>query len=297
MDPTVAAADEPGTPDSDPADSPRASSARTRYAGIAVLVVALVAVGFWLTRPANVTEVTPTSTGVSTPLQATAPASSQPSVGAGSGTAAPPTGAVSPSSGTRPSSGPTLPAAVAELDTAYGRPEVSSAKGTGDGSLPIPAGTRAGLLALTSTGSGAVTVSLVRPGKPAEVLLTSGGNRTETTGFGLITAAPDGSTLAVTATGSLTWTMSLSPLSSAPALSDTQDGSGNQAFLVEGPVALTIRHSAPGSIAVMLTTAAGSDGLFSDSGPVDQTVRIDAGVGVLTIYSADSWTVVQKRIQ
>ena len=79
--------------------------------------------------------------------------------------------------------------------------------------------------------------------------------------------------------------------------SDTQDGSGNQAFLVEGPVALTIRHSAPGSIAVMLTTAAGSDGLFSDSGPVDQTVRIDAGVGVLTIYSADSWTVVQKRIQ
>lgn len=159
--------------------------------------------------------------------------------------------------------------------------------------MDIPAGLRAGIVVLKRDGAGgSVSLSVDRDG-PLEPLLTVDGTYLGAVAFGLSQPTPDGSAIEVRGSGD--WTVTVGPLSSGPAISDTQEGDGSRAYLVEGPASLAFEHQGIGSVTVLWTTAGGTEALLADSGDLTQTVAIGAEPGVLSVQSSGAWSVIVMR--
>ena len=169
-----------------------------------------------------------------------------------------------------------------------------SQSGTGDTLITLPEGASGGIVTATHNGQRnfAIAVLDASNGSTGELLVNTIGTYSGTTAWG-VNALSEGARLQVTADGD--WTITLSPMGSAPVV--TESGTGDGVFLYDGDAAaLTATHDGSRNFVIIEETSdAFSIGLLvNEIGTYSGTVPLSAGPSVLTVTADGNWTLAIK---
>ncbi|MGI9822210.1 TM2 domain-containing protein [Agromyces sp. Marseille-Q5079] len=160
--------------------------------------------------------------------------------------------------------------------------------GAGDALITLP-GT-SGIVTATHDGSANFVVNVLDAtnGSTGELLVNTIGAYTGTTAYGF-SSFSEPATLQITADGN--WTITIAPVSAAPALASS--GSGDGVFLYDGgAAALTATHSGEANF-VITEEAPDSLGLgllVNEIGNYSGTVPLSAGPSAIAVQADGSWT-------
>lgn len=176
----------------------------------------------------------------------------------------------------------------------YGTFAPITKSGTGDDVITLPAGIKAGLVTAKYTGTGNFSMSVLDASNQStgELLVDTIGSYSGVTGWGFSTLGKD-TTIQVSADAA--WSVTLTPVSSAPKL--TTSGAGDGVFLYSGGSGtLTATHAGTSNFTVEENTnAAFSDPLLIDTiGTYSGTVPLTAGPAVIVIGADGTWTMLTK---
>jgi TM2 domain-containing membrane protein YozV len=220
-----------------------------------------------------------------------------PSVSGSHGATAP-SSAVSPASSNAPASADKTPAPVKKsvqtvqswADSTFGTFTPVTQSGKGDNIVTLPAGAKAGIVTATHDGSSNFSLSVLDASNAStgQLLVNTIGAYKGTTAYGF-TALGKGTTIQITADGN--WTITISPVSAAPAM--VPSGAGDGVFLYSGKAGkLTVTHDGTSNFTVSEETGeAFHDGLLiNEIGAYSGTVPLSSGPSVIVVGADGNWT-------
>lgn len=185
---------------------------------------------------------------------------------------------------------PAAPTVQSFADETYGTFASFSQSGAGDNILALPAGVTAGMVTATHDGQSNFSLSVLDASNQptGDLLVNTIGAYSGSTAYGF-SSFGEGTTVQITADGN--WTITVSPLSSAPLL--TGSGAGDAVFLYDGgPGALALTHAGSSNFVVIQKTGGAFDFglLVNEIGAYSGTVPLSAGPAVITIGADGAWT-------
>lgn len=201
------------------------------------------------------------------------------------------------SAGTEPDAEPAAEEPVEETNSAqswaddsFGTFDTITESGAGDNLVSLPEGITAAMVTATHDGGMNFIVNALDASNEAtgDLLVNTIGSYTGTTVYGF-NALSDATSLQITADGN--WTLTIAPLSTAPALAAS--GTGDGVFLFEGSAGkLTATHDGTMNFIVQEETdKAFSFGLLiNDIGAYSGTVPLSSGPSVISVRADGSWT-------
>jgi TM2 domain-containing membrane protein YozV len=162
--------------------------------------------------------------------------------------------------------------------------------GKGDNIITLPAGSKAGIVTATHDGSSNFSLSVLDASNAStgQLLVNTIGGYKGTTAYGF-NSLGKGTSIQVTADGN--WSITISPVSAAPAL--VASGAGDSVFLYNGAAGkLTATHD--GSSNFTLTEQTGetfhSGLLINEIGAYSGTVPLSAGPSAIVVGADGNWT-------
>jgi hypothetical protein len=163
--------------------------------------------------------------------------------------------------------------------------------GTGDNLVTLPAGATAGIVTATHDGSSnfAIDVLDAKSASTGQLLVNTIGAYRGTSSYGFNSLGDKGVTLQISADGK--WTVTISPVSSAPGL--VAAGAGDGVFLYSGPAGkLTATHNGSSNFAVMEESGDATEFglLINEIGTYSGTVPLGGGPSVITVSADGKWT-------
>lgn len=181
--------------------------------------------------------------------------------------------------------------AVNPFDERYGTFEAVTTSGEGDSVIEVPAGVQAGMVTATHKGSANFAIwSLDDSNEPKDLLVNTIGSYSGTTDFGLTGLGDSPSFIQITADGS--WTVTLSPISSASSLGNAAEGEGDSVFTYDGPAgAAAITHTGSANFVVHQIGDGIPALLVNGIGAYDGKVPFKKGPAVIVIRADGKWTV------
>lgn len=219
------------------------------------------------------------------------------SASAGHSTAVP-ASAVDPASSSSPATAAKTPAPAKKpvatvqswADTNYGTFTPVTQTGKGDNIITLPAGAKAGIVTATHDGSSNFSLSVLDASNAStgQLLVNTIGAYKGTTAYGF-NALGKGATIQVTADGN--WTITISPISAAPAM--VPSGAGDGVLLYSGKAGkLTVTHDGSSNFTVSEETGeAFHDGLLINQiGAYSGTVPLSSGPSVIVVGTDGNWT-------
>ncbi|GAA1217799.1 TM2 domain-containing protein [Rhodoglobus aureus] len=179
-------------------------------------------------------------------------------------------------------------------DDTFGTFDTITESGTGDNLITLPEGVKAGLVTATHDGASNFVVNALDASNAAtgDLLVNTIGVYDGISVYGF-NSFSDATTLEVKADGN--WTITIAPLSTAPAL--VASGAGDGVYLFEGPAGkLTATHDGSSNFMVLEETGeAFSIGLLvNDIGVYSGTVPLSAGPSVISVKADGAWTLVAE---
>ncbi|WP_040158905.1 hypothetical protein [Nigerium massiliense] len=192
---------------------------------------------------------------------------------------------------------PTQPAAAppdqvtGQLDQLYGTFAPLQAAGSGDAIIRLPEDAPSGVLTLTSTGRGAVSVdSLDGTGARLEPVVTAYG---ALDGEFLLGMRRPGEARALRLRASGPWRLTLSPVSRAPRISVPATGTGNSVRVYTGGTApIRATHTGRGNFIIWACLGRDRDLVANIIGSTQvATSTLELTPAVLSIRSDGNWTV------
>jgi hypothetical protein len=178
-------------------------------------------------------------------------------------------------------------------DAEYGTFQSTTLNGTGDSVIPLPAGATGGVVTATHAGAANFALSVIDAANAPtlDLLVNTIGNYTGTTAYGLNSSLGEpGTSIKVTADG--IWTVTIAPISAAPALAEA--GSGDAVFLYDGEAATkTLTHDGAGNFSVVQhdTSVMGMNLLVNEIGQYQGAVPFTAGPSVIKITADGNWVI------
>lgn len=194
---------------------------------------------------------------------------------------------------------PVAEAPVEETDTvqswaddAFGTFEIITQTGTGDNLITLPDGATTGTITATHDGGANFVVNMLDASNSptGDLLVNTIGAYSGTTGYGF-NSLGDATTLEVNADGN--WSITISPVSAAPALAAS--GAGDAVYLFDGSAGkLTATHDGSSNFVVLEETdETFSMGLLvNEIGAYTGTVPLSSGPSVISIKADGAWTLV-----
>ena len=175
-------------------------------------------------------------------------------------------------------------------DSAYGTFAPVTQTGRGDNIVTLPAGSKAGVVTAAHDGSSNFALSVLDASNAStgELLVNTIGAYAGTTAYGF-NALGTGTTIQVTADGN--WSITISPVSSAPAMAAA--GTGDGVFLYSGSVGkLTATHDGSSNFTVSEGTGeAFHYGLLvNEIGAYSGTIPLSSGPSAIVIGADGNWT-------
>lgn len=180
--------------------------------------------------------------------------------------------------------------AAAWADGKYGKFAPVSQSGTGDNIVTLPVGSKAGIVTATHDGSANFALSVIDAANAStgELLVNTIGSYKGTTAYGFNSFGKDAA-IQVTADGN--WTITISPISAAPALTTT--GAGDGVFLYSGKTGkLTATHDGSSNFTVSEETGKSFDFglLINQIGAYSGTVPLSGGPTAIVVTADGNWT-------
>lgn len=177
-------------------------------------------------------------------------------------------------------------------DRTYGSFAEETLTGAGDDLIALPVGVNAGIVTATHDGGSNFVLSVLDASNQptGDLLVNEIGSYSGTTAYGF-TSFGEGTTVQVSADGN--WSVTLAPISSAPAIASS--GSGDAVFLYDGAAGkLTATHDGSSNFVVSEQTGdAFHFGLLvNEIGAYSGTVPLAAGPSVITVNADGGWTLV-----
>lgn len=172
----------------------------------------------------------------------------------------------------------------------YGTFETITQSGTGDAVIPLPAEVTAGVVTSTHTGSANFIVGgLDSSNQPTtDSIVNAIGNYSGTAPLGLFDLGNPSTSLQVQADGA--WTVTISPIATAPAL--PASGTGDGVFLYDGEAGTwAITHAGSSNFIVSQVAGLFPGSLVNEIGDYSGTVPVVAGPSVITIMADGTWTI------
>lgn len=184
------------------------------------------------------------------------------------------------------------PAASSWYTDTYGTFETLSKKGKGDGIIKLPAGAAYGVVTAVHKGSSNFSLSVLDEGNQptGDLLVNTIGNYKGTTAYGFSALGNPGVKIQVTADGS--WSVKVTPVSSAPTLTLPTKGTGDKVFLYDGEAAdWNVVHKGKSNFALLQY----SSDLFpnlavNEIGNYKGQVPMSAGPSVVTVSADGAWS-------
>lgn len=175
-------------------------------------------------------------------------------------------------------------------DSTYGSFVAETHTGTGDDLITLPAGVTAGIVTATHDGASNFSLSVLDASNQptGDLLVNTIGSYTGTTVYGF-TSFGEGTTVQVSADGN--WSVTLAPVSSAPAVAAS--GAGDAVFLYDGAAGkLTATHDGSRNFVVSEQTddAFHFGLLVNEIGAYSGTVPLAAGPSVISVKADGGWT-------
>ena len=175
-------------------------------------------------------------------------------------------------------------------DDTYGTFAPISQSGVGDNIVALPAGVTAAMVTAVHDGQSNFSLSVLDASNQptGDLLVNTIGAYDGSTAYGF-SSFGEGATVQVTADGN--WTITVSPLSSAPLFASS--GAGDAVFLYDGgPGSLALTHAGSSNFTVIQKTGGAFDFglLVNEIGAYSGTVPLSAGPAVLTIGADGAWT-------
>jgi TM2 domain-containing membrane protein YozV len=175
-------------------------------------------------------------------------------------------------------------------DKTYGTFAPVTQTGKGDNLITLPAGAKAGIVVATHNGSHNFSLSVLDASNAStgELLVNTIGAYKGTTAYGF-NALGTGATIQATADGN--WSISIAPVSAAPAL--VASGAGDGVFLYRGAAGkLTASHDGAHNFTVSEETGEAFNYglLINEIGAYNGTVPLSAGPSVIVVGADGNWT-------
>lgn len=182
------------------------------------------------------------------------------------------------------------PSAQGWADESFGTFDAITQSGVGDNLVTLPVGVTAAMVTATHDGDRNFVVNALNADNETtgDLLVNTIGAYSGTTVYGF-NAFSDATSLQVTADGN--WTITVSPLSTAPALATS--GAGDAVFLFDGSAGkLTATHDGTRNFIVQEETdRASSFGLLiNEIGAYSGTVPLSSGPSVISVRADGAWT-------
>ncbi|TFV95394.1 TM2 domain-containing protein [Leifsonia flava] len=188
-----------------------------------------------------------------------------------------------------PAPAPEVETPATWADDSFGTFAPEPHTGAGDNLITLPAGASAGIVTATHDGSSNFAISVLDTSNQptGELLVNTIGAYSGTRAYGF-NALGEGTTLQITADGN--WSITVSPVSAAPAL--TASGAGDAVFLYDGGAGkLTATHDGMANFVVMEETnnAFRFGLLVNEIGAYSGTVPLSAGPSVISVQADGGW--------
>jgi hypothetical protein len=199
---------------------------------------------------------------------------------------------------TSQSAEPTTEATTAEpttnpYDEQFGTFAAVKKTGRGDSTIKLPSGATAGLVTATHKGSSNFAIEVLdAKNQTVDLLVNEIGRYAGTTAFGLSTFGDEPAKLKVQADGS--WTVAITPISSAKGLSAKTSGKGDTVLTYGGDAQdWKITHKGSSNFVVTQVTDF-PDLLVNEIGNYSGVVPMTAGPSVVTIQADGAWTMTRQ---
>ena len=180
----------------------------------------------------------------------------------------------------------------AAYDAKYGTFAPVDQSGTGDSVIAIPAGAKAGVVTATHQGSANFAVNVLDASNQptGDLLVNTIGNYSGVTAFGLNDLGNPGTNIQIKADGA--WTIKITPISSAPALTLPDGATGDQVYKYDGAAGnWAFTNQGQGNFAVIQYGGAMPNLAVNEIGAYTGTVPMFAGPTVVIVKSDGNWTV------
>ncbi len=173
----------------------------------------------------------------------------------------------------------------------YGTFDVVEKSGSGDSIVAVPEGITAALVTATHTGSrNFVIKSLDANNEMSDLLVNEIGPYSGTVDFGVTGWSDAPSTLQITADGP--WTVTLSPVGSAPAPGTDLSGKGDRVLRYEGDAGIaTVNHVGESNFVIHFTDGTSPDLLVNEIGAYSGMIPIKSGPALIAVKADGDWTI------
>ncbi|MGL4176159.1 MAG: hypothetical protein ACRCSN_08785 [Dermatophilaceae bacterium] len=190
---------------------------------------------------------------------------------------------------------PTPEPAANPYDETFGAFAVVKKSGKGDAVIALPTNAAAGLVTMTHKGSSnfAVTVLDAANQQTADLLANEIGSYVGTAAFGLSGLGGEPAKLKVTADGS--WTVAISPISSAKPLNATHRGKGATVLRYDGDAGdWKVAHQGSSNFAVNQVGGEFPNLAVNEIGSYSGTVPLSGGPSVVAITADGTWSLTRQ---
>lgn len=179
-------------------------------------------------------------------------------------------------------------------DDTFGTFDTITETGTGDNLITLPEGAKAGIVTATHDGGSNFVVNALDASNAAtgDLLVNTIGAYNGISVYGF-NSFGDATTLEVNADGN--WTITIAPISTAPAL--VASGTGDGVYLFDGPAGkITATHDGSSNFVVLEETGETfSMGLLvNEIGTYSGTVPLSAGPSVISVQADGNWTLLAE---
>lgn len=172
------------------------------------------------------------------------------------------------------------------------------AVGAGNGVVTLPPAAVTGVLTVSHAGSGPFTIAALdhTGASTGERIVDTSGDYSGIVPFGLHGVGTTASSLTISSSGS--WSISLAPLASVPAIAFPAVASGDQVFRYDGRAGdwmVTNSNNIVGTFDLRQYVGdIATDAAYSGEGDYSGTAPINAGPSLIVISSRDHWTIRQS---
>jgi hypothetical protein len=179
-------------------------------------------------------------------------------------------------------------------DDTYGTFDTVTQSGTGDNLITLPEGAKAGIVTATHDGGSNFVINGLDASNAStgDLLVNTIGAYSGISVYGF-NSFTDATTLEVKADGN--WTITITPISTAPAL--VASGTGDGVYLFDGPAGkLTATHDGSSNFVVLEETGETfSLGLLvNEIGTYSGTVPLSSGPSVISVQADGNWTLLAE---
>ncbi|WP_104126709.1 TM2 domain-containing protein [Cryobacterium sp. Y57] len=179
-------------------------------------------------------------------------------------------------------------------DDAFGTFAVITQTGAGDNLITLPAGATAGIVAATHDGTRNFSISVLDANNAStgQLLVNTIGAYSGTTEYGFSSFGED-TTLQITADGN--WSLTIAPISTAPAL--VASGAGDGVYLFDGSAGkLTATHDGSRNFSIVEETdeAFNMGLLVNEIGAYSGTVPLSSGPSAIVVSADGNWTLLAE---